>query len=65
MKSLIVSLLLLVSLSAFSQDKIYKKDKTVIDCIITEIGLNEIKYYLSPEEVQNSPIISISVDQAV
>lgn len=63
MKTLCTFLLALASTLALAQDKIYKKDKSVIDCIVTEIGLNEIKYYLSPEELRSSPIISISVDQ--
>ena len=29
------------------------------------VGLNEIKYYLSLDEVRNSPIISISVDDVL
>ncbi len=56
-------LLLLFSISSFAQDKIHKRDKTVIDCIITEIGIEEIKYYLSKEEMRNSPMISIAVSE--
>lgn len=56
-------LLLLFSVSSFAQDKIHKRDKTVIDCIITEIGIEEIKYYLSKEEMRNSPMISIAVSE--
>ena len=59
--TLLSLLLLLITGYAQAQDKIYKKDKTVIDCKIIEIGVNEIKYRLSEEELQDSPIISISV----
>lgn len=52
---------LFIATSVFAQDKIYKKDKTVIDCKVTEIGINEVKYLLPEEEMANSPIMSISV----
>ncbi|MEM9859217.1 MAG: hypothetical protein AAF843_17795, partial [Bacteroidota bacterium] len=63
MKTLLTSFLVCLCFLVSGQDKIYKKDQSVIDCIITEVGLTEIKYYLSPEEVRNSPVISIAVDQ--
>lgn len=56
---------LLVAVSMQAQDKIYKKDKTIIDCKITEIGLNEIKYRISEEEMADSPIITISVTDVI
>jgi hypothetical protein len=43
-----------------AQDKIIKKDKSVIDCKIVEIGLNEVKYLDS--DLADGPIISIGVD---
>ncbi|UII32643.1 hypothetical protein LVD17_02190 [Fulvivirga ulvae] len=62
MRSTLLSLILLfVAGFVQAQDKIYKKDKTVIDCKITEIGINEIKYRLSEAELEDSPIITISV----
>lgn len=64
MKKICVTLLatLCVTLS-LAQDKIHKRDKTVINCIVTEIGIEEIKYYLSEDEIRNSPIISIAVSE--
>ncbi|MBL6445516.1 hypothetical protein JMN32_04305 [Fulvivirga sp. 29W222] len=56
-------LLLLTACLAQAQDKIHKKDKTIIDCKITEIGTNEIKYKLPEPELEESPIIAISVDE--
>ena len=43
----------------FSQDFIHKKDKSIIECKVIEIGLNEIKY---TEPRSSGPIISIAVD---
>ena len=64
MKKINLALLFLsFAVLSFAQDKIYKRDKTVIDCMITEIGVEEIKYYLSGEDVRNSPIFSISVSE--
>ncbi len=62
MKYSIAVLLFLICVGeAISQDKIYKKDKSVIECKITEIGLDEIKY-LDPNLV-DGPVISIAVDE--
>lgn len=61
MKYPLVILMLLMCLgNAISQDKIVKKDKSVIECKITEVGLDEIKY-IDPE-LTDGPVISISVD---
>lgn len=51
--------------TSFAQDKIYKKDKSIIDCVVKEIGLNEIKYRLPEDELKDSPVIAISVDQVI
>ncbi|ELR70157.1 hypothetical protein C900_03842 [Fulvivirga imtechensis AK7] len=48
-----------------AQDKIYKKDKTIIDCKITEIGINEIKYKIPDKELDDSPVIAIAVTDVV
>ncbi|TRX59590.1 hypothetical protein FNH22_10620 [Fulvivirga sp. M361] len=56
-------LLLITAVISYSQDKIYKRDHSVIECVITEVGIEEIKYYLSPDEIRNSPTFSIPVSQ--
>ena len=43
--TLLTFLLSLVTLSLFSQDKIFRKDSSLIECKITEVGLDEIKYH--------------------
>lgn len=65
MKNLLLTLLAVIISSAgvIAQDKIYKKDKSIIECKITEIGLNEVKYKESFED--DGPIISIAVDQLI
>jgi len=37
---------LLVSVSAFAQDQIIKKNKDIIECKVREIGMDEVKYIL-------------------
>jgi len=59
--TLAIFLFLICAGQAISQDKIYKKDKSVIECKVTEIGLEEIKY-LDPNLV-DGPVISIAVDE--
>jgi hypothetical protein len=44
---------------SFAQDKIHTKDKSVLDCKIAEIGINEIKYY--PSGTTGAPLISIEI----
>lgn len=61
--SITIILVLFCSLLSFAQDKIYKKDKSIIECTVKEIGLNEIKYRLPETELKDSPIISISVTE--
>ncbi|MTI40273.1 hypothetical protein [Fulvivirga lutimaris] len=64
MKNLLAILILLLCTGqAVAQDKIYKKDRSVIECKITEVGLDEIKY-IDPE-LEDGPIISISVDDII
>ncbi|GAB1452587.1 hypothetical protein MASR2M47_26430 [Draconibacterium sp.] len=45
MKTLTTFLLALISLSTIAQDKIIKKTGAVIDCKVTEIAADEVKYY--------------------
>ncbi len=63
MKTYIITLVLLAFglTSLIAQDKIHKKDKTIIDCVVKEIGLNEIKYQLPEGEANSDLIISIAV----
>lgn len=44
LKFIALSLVFMASFTAFSQDKIYKKNDEVILCKITEVGEDEIKY---------------------
>jgi hypothetical protein len=60
MKCLLTITTLFICLQLSAQDKIIKKDKSVIDCKIVEIGLNEVKY-LDPD-LTDGPIISIGVE---
>jgi len=56
---LFVSLFLL-SVSVFSQDRIFTKKGEVIEARVEEVGLEEVKYY---EWQQNGPLLSIAVDR--
>ncbi len=58
--TLVFALCLLLAIYGQAQDKIHKKDKTVIDCKVVDIGLNEVKY-LEPDS-EDGPTISIGVD---
>jgi len=63
MKKLILfsALFLLMASFAMAQDKIYLKNKTVIECTINEIGTYEVKYFPFGEE--EGPIYTIEVDR--
>lgn len=43
-KTLLLFLLLFIGSSIIAQDKIYKKNEEVIECKVTEIGEDEVKY---------------------
>lgn len=45
MKILTILIFAFLSVSAFAQDKIIKKSGAVIDCKVTEIATDEVKYY--------------------
>lgn len=47
MKISIIFLLSFLAINAFSQDKIIKKTGSVINCKVTEIAADEVKYYYS------------------
>ncbi len=61
--TIVLSLTFLVCFLAQAQDKIYKKNKEVIECTIKEVGSEDIKYHTSdvPEDV----LLSISIDKIV
>jgi hypothetical protein len=50
MKKLSLFLLMLISLAAFSQDKVIKNSGDTLKCKVTEIGADQIKYYYSNNE---------------
>ncbi len=53
-------LFMVTTISSFSQDKIYKKNKDVILCIVTELGDEEVKYKL---EDNPNLVYVLSVDR--
>jgi len=60
MKKFSVIFLLLVSITTMAQDKIVKKDGVTIDCIVSEVGLDEVKYHYT-----NKPNVAFSLDKAL
>lgn len=60
MKKVIYILLLFISTASFAQDKIVKKDGSEISCIVTEVGVDEVKYHYS-----DKPKVSFSLDKAL
>jgi hypothetical protein len=60
MKILTVLLLALISFSAFAQDKIIKKSGVVIECKVTEIAADEVKYFYS-----ENPKLIFGIDKAL
>jgi len=59
--SILLPFLFLLSTVAFAQDKIFKKDQSVISCKIVEIGTEEIKY--KELDMPDGPIIAILIDK--
>lgn len=51
MKTIFTAALIILSMSIFAQDHIYKTNKDVIECKVTEIGETEVKYTLEDQEV--------------
>lgn len=60
MKNPIILLLLLLSINAISQDKLIKKNSEIIDCKVTEIAADEVKYYYS-----DNPKLIFGIDKAL
>ncbi len=58
---LLIMLSVRFSVQAQAQDKIYKKNKEVIECIIKEVGSEDIKYYAL--EVSEGVLRSILIDK--
>lgn len=60
MKILTIFFLAFLSFSTFSQDKIIKKSKAVIDCKVTEITADEVKYYYA-----DNPKLVFGIDKVL
>lgn len=60
MKTLTVLALIFLTLAVTAQDKIIKKNTEIINCKVTEIGADEIKYYY-----ENSPKLIFGIDKAL
>lgn len=63
MKTVIVLLLLILSLTAISQDKIIKKNGTIIECKVTEINAVEVKYHFAEKPNLTFGIDKVLVDK--
>ncbi len=59
--TLFLSFTFIICFSALAQDKIYKKNKEVIECTIKEVGSEDIKYYTP--EVPEGVLLSIAIDK--
>ncbi len=60
MKNLVIFLLLLLSINAISQDKLIKKNSEIINCKVTEIAADEVKYYYT-----DNPKLIFGIDKAL
>lgn len=60
MKSLTTLFLLLFAVAGFAQDKIIKRNQEVINCKVTEIGADEVKYFY-----EDSPKLIFGIDKAL
>ena len=60
MKNLVTFLLLLFSITAIAQDKLIKKNSEIINCKVTEIAADEVKYYYS-----DNPKLIFGIDKAL
>ncbi len=59
MKKLLTLVLLFITVSTFAQDKIFKKNGDVINCKVTEIAADEVKYFYS-----ENPKLIFGIDKA-
>jgi len=60
MKNLITFLLLLLAINAISQDKLIKKNSEIINCKVTEIAADEVKYFYA-----DNPKLIFGIDKAL
>jgi hypothetical protein len=60
MKTVIVLFLLILSLTAISQDKIIKKSGATIECKVTEIDADEVKYHYA-----DNPNLTFGIDKVL
>jgi len=60
MKSTITLLLVVASIAIMAQDKIIKKSGSIIECSVSEVGSDEIKYFY-----QDNPKIVFGIDKAL
>lgn len=59
----ITTILVIITLAASAQDKIYKKSGDVIEAKVTEVGSNEIKYKIFTD--QNGPVYTAQKQQLI
>ena len=59
MKKLLTLVLLFITISTFAQDKIIKKSGDVINCKVTEIAADEVKYFYT-----DNPKLIFGIDKA-
>ena len=60
MKKLTFIILIFLSVTTFAQDKIVKKTGDIVTCEVTEIGLDEVKYFYP-----DKPKITFSMDKGL
>jgi len=60
MKNLTIFLFVFITFSAIAQDKIVKKSGAIIDCKVTEIAADEVKYYYA-----DNPKLVFGIDKAL
>lgn len=61
--SYLVPILVFVSATAWSQDKIYKKGGEIVEARITEVGTDEIKYKIFND--QSGPMYSLDKNRII
>lgn len=60
MKNIIVIAFLMFSIAGIAQDKIVKKTGEIIECEVTEVGVEEVKYYYP-----NKPKVVFGIDKGL
>jgi hypothetical protein len=60
MKNILTFLSLLLTISAISQDRIIKKNSEIINCKVSEVGADEVKYYYA-----ENPKLVFGIDKAL